>query len=312
MVVKMLNKKQKEYCNFNENIKCKDLKIAVFEYNASELFDIINVLNPFNTPSNDIFDKTASTTNNHVFKVCSIIRDMCPNAEIVFLPQNDNGIKYAIENKFHIACFSGDNMFADDKLEKELAKKTFLITSAGNVGEKGETTSARNDWWYSIGACRLENNKPVIELYSSYGLFCVDNVSFSQLQYQENSEIIYGTSFSAPFFTGLVSQYMQIYYNTFSYFPTVQETISFIKSNSIVISDKIKEGYGFFTLPKVYNLGCQLIINSNELNKNGTIINIPIAPKLEDGNTIVPLGVLRHLGLKLYWDGENKRIIINT
>lgn len=311
----MINLKEKQYCNFDMTGRFtgKGIKIALLEYYPSKSFSNIKIGNPLNANWKDI--NGDNEYENHPYMCGAIIRDMLPNATIDYLPQNNDGIKYAIKNNYHIVSFSALECLADDSLEKELAKKSLLFCGAGNSGSNGESKTSTNDWWVSVGAYHLNTN-PELAYYSSYGKNAVDVMSFSNIKYSENSNNIVGTSFSTPFAVSLIAQYIQMYFTKFGFYPTVEESKMFIKENSIsILNDSVKEGFGLLKLPSYddYKFGMSMTLNSPYVNINGEIKKFDYFPKLIDNRTYIPIAMLRELGEnkgQVNWHPENNSIVV--
>lgn len=318
----MLNQAEKNYCNYQPQFTGKGLKIALIEYYPSTWFYKKNIGNPLNANwkpllGDDVVD------NNHPYQTGSLIRDMLPEAQIDYLPQNNEGINYAIKNGYHIASFSALEMMADDSLEKILSNRTFLVCGAGNSGIQGESVSSSNPWWWSVGAIHYENMNN-LAYYSSYGKGYVDSISFSHINTELNGEHYIGTSFSCPFFVGLIGQFYQAYFLKFGFYPYPDEVRDFILENSKpVLNDKLKEGNGILILPdfNTYNFGTAMQIDNSEINVNGTrkifapplTIQITNASGQLEKKSYAPLGVFREIGKnsgKVYYHSDDKRIII--
>ena len=141
------------------------------------------------------------------------------------------------------------------------------------------------------------------------------------MQYKENSPLLMGTSFSCPFLTGLVAQYMQAYFNKFGFVPTPIEVNDFIVENSKpIINDKLKEGNGLLILPSNlltdYNFGTVIGEKyGNKINVNGTWKTTVNPPMIVNNKLMVELTVLRECkgspsGTKVYWNDKEKVAII--
>lgn len=314
----MLNQKQKEYCGYDPKLTGKGIRIAMIEFYSSPLFPQIRVGNPMNWPSTDTTsppDYELNETNkpdNHPFKVASILRDMLPDAVIDFYCTDNSGLKEVLKGDYHIVSFSGTYCWADEDVELELAKKSFLVIGAGNNGSHGESDEALEPQWWPVGAMTMDAAGNVkFTDYSSWSKHAVKSTSFGDLQYKEGSDVIRGTSFATPFFVGLVGQYVQKYIQTFSVRPTVREIIDFAQDHcEPVLFSPVMEGAGILRLPKYWDLGLSMKIGSKEINVNGTKKQLNVAPKIENGNTMVQLSLLRELGVRVTWDEKNQRVAV--
>jgi hypothetical protein len=240
---------------------------------------------------------------------------MLPNATIDFFQTNDTAFRYMIANNYHIISSSIGNCFADNALEKKLAQNSLLIASAGNNSSNGENPIAKDDWWTSIGAYHLVDNKPELAYYSSYGFNAVDYMSFSSIQYKENSDIVCGTSYSNPFFVSLVAKYYEAYFNKINFYPTVDQAKHFIKTNSKpIINDKVKEGNGLLILPDFSTFNFGTVIGEkygNKINANGTWRTTINPPMIVNNKLMVELTTLRECGgTNVFWNSQEKVAIV--
>lgn len=307
----MLNEKVLKYLGFNSQLKGKGLKIAVFEYYPSSLFYIHDIKNPLNANWGDI-NKIEDDQKNHPYMTTSYWKTSLPLLEVFYLPQNDNGVQWAIDNGIHIATFSAEEMLASNELEKKLAEKTFLISSAGNFKE------ARNiECWWATSALHLsENDELYLPRYMNYTSSKIKSISLSNIQYEEGSPLVDGTSFTDVTLGILLAQFYEAYNMKFGFYPTVLEAKDFIIENSKpILNNPLKEGYGLFTLPKNlltdYNFGTAIKLNSNEINVNGVIKNTVNPAQIMNNKTMVELTVLRECkGNKVYWNDKVKCAIV--
>lgn len=313
----MINLVEKEYCNYQSQFKGLGIKIALMEYYPSNWFYKKNIGNPLNANWKDV--RGDNEEENHPYKTGCIIRDMLPLAQIDYIPQNNEGVAYIKANNYHIVSFSAMDCRADDALEKELSNSVLLLCGAGNDGSIGESPTAMNEWWTSIGAVhsissQSTSDKLEFAWYSSYSKSAVDYVSFSNIKYDEYSDCVIGTSFSCPFMVGLICQFYEAYKLKFSFYPTVKEVLDFMKENSVpALHDRLKEGNGIVILPdfNTYNFGTVIKLNSNEINVNGIIKNTVNPAQIINNKTMVELTVLRECrGNKVYWNDKTKCAIV--
>lgn len=304
-----MDNKELEYLGFNPSLQGNGLKIAVFEYYPSNLFYKYDIKNPLNANWKDI--NGDNDNNNHVYKTTAYWKTRKSLAQVIYLPQNDLGLQYAIDNNFHIATFSATRMVGSDILERKLAEKTFLISSAGNF------TEAENlECWWAVSALHLQNGNLISPYYCNYESSKIKSISLSNIQYEEGSEFVEGTSFSNVTQGILVADFYEAYQLKFGFYPTIDEVKDFIKENSkAVLNNPLKEGYGLFTLPKNlltnYNFGTVIKLNSNEINVNGTIKTTVNPAQIINNKTMVELTVLRECkGNRVYWNDKVKCAIV--
>lgn len=250
--------------------------------------------------------------HSHSTKVINIIKSFVPNAEIVLVPNNYTGLKKLLEEKPAIVNMSMNSTMLFS-LEEELSKHSFLVTSAGNNAEEGETGSAQKDFWCAVGAID-ENLQP--KYYSSYGYDKVKTVAIPQLGE--------GTSFAAPVITGLIAQWYAWYQANTGYYPSIQSTNQFVQQNSHDIWDDGKDsrtGWGILRLPHRFEATKILVEINNRYAKKIqyienekpviTEIDLLTNPILQNQRTLIPLrGVNEGLGLTVQWDDSARQAII--
>lgn len=309
----MLNEKVLKYLGFNPQLQGRGLKIAVFEYYPSSLFYIHDVKNPLNANWGDI-NKIEDDQKNHPYMTSSYWKTSLPLLEVFYLPQNDQGVQWAIDNGVHIATFSAEEMLASNELEKKLAEKTFLISSAGNFLE------ARNiECWWATSALHLSDSGELyLPYYMNYTSSKIKSISLSNIQYEEGSPLVDGTSFANVTLGILVAQYYEVYHLKFGFYPTIEQTKAFILLHSKkVINDVLKEGNGLFVLPPNlmtdYNFGTVVSEKyGNKINVNGVWQQTVNSPMIVNNKLMVELTVLRSCnGNKVYWNDKEKCAIIS-
>lgn len=249
---RIMNKEEKAYCNLNSSRKGDGVRVAVFEYDINEnLMKNPKIKIPIKMEIDNLY--------NHCEQVCGIILDNKPNVELFVLPETDEGLQWVIDNNIQIASMSLSNCRGNDELEKKLSQRTLILTSAGNQGRKEnhfETTSARNEWWCAIGACKLKSGKPIIESFSSWGLGKVFTCGFDGLKWSKDSIFsFYGTSCASPWVLTLMIDFYEVYKQAFNTFPTIKESLNFMRENSEDLGETgkdLKYGYGLLRLPKEY------------------------------------------------------------
>ncbi|HHW03426.1 MAG TPA: S8 family serine peptidase [Thermoanaerobacterales bacterium] len=260
------NKKVFEFCNIvtwhNAGFTGKGVKIAHLEpdFNYKLPFFDGRVTNPFGFYNPDAL-------NLHQQKTCDIIHQVAPDADIFNLPTGYPGkpgiiesMKYCIDNQIYLTSMSlGGTVIKEvEEIEKYAYEhNVFLIKSAGNEGSKGMSGLSNTEYWFTVGACWLRNGKPIRANYSSIGEK-LDVMSFSGLYVHDAKTLgrVFsqeGTSFSCPFFVGMLALYYQWFNENYGRFPTIQEAKKFIFENCTDLEDKgfdIKTGFGLFVLPE--------------------------------------------------------------
>lgn len=303
-----MNNENFEFLNHNRKYLGKGLKIAVLEYYPSTMFHIHDIKNPLNANWRDINGDVEDF--NHTYKTSAYWRSEKPLAEIVYLPQNNEGVQYAINNGFHIITFSAMEVRADDSLEKQLATKSFLLSSAGNEYE------AQNiECWWAVNELRLDGNELIEPWYhSDFESSKIKSISLSHVQYEEGSQVLDGTSFADVTQGILVADFYEAYQLKFGFYPTIDEVKDFIKDSSKpVLNNVLKEGYGLLVLPdfETYNFGTVIKLNSNEINVNGTIKTTVNPAQIINNKTMVELTVLRECkGNRVYWNDKVKCAVV--
>lgn len=309
----MLNKLEKLYCNYQPKFTGKGLRIADLAFNSSPFPNVFDGLAhiPIQLMETSPFDSMPGKYS-HSYATVSIIKDMLPDAEIFLLPQNNDGIKWAIANGIHIVNASLWNVNADDDLEQKLGQNALLTVGAGNTtNSPDEGPTAKLSIWTSSSAVELKDQTIHYPWYCSSGAGAIDLVGFSNLEVNNMEDRQPGTSFSNPFNVGLIGQYYDAYNQKFGHFPKPDQARDFIfKIAKPVVGDRIKEGYGLPILPNfdTYDFGIQLIIGNNNINHSGVNVRFDTPPQIINSRTMIPVSMLREIGVKVYWDEKNKRV----
>ena len=283
----------------------RTIKIGVIELfsNGKE-----NAIKPFNMPTSDI-----ESHNNHADNVIKVIRTYIPNAEIHLVRADKRGIEYLIEQDVAIVNMSLTSTYVK-YLEDDLAKTSFLITSAGNTGDKGEGISAMQDYWYAVGAVDSKLNPCY---YSSYGYDAVETVAQEPII---EGKILHGTSFTAPVITGLIAQWYIWYFNLFNCYPSVKETYDFIKYNSQDVFEDGKDartGYGLLRLPKQFKASEVIVKTGNRIatkikhvegeQSTEYIVDLLVKPFIHENRTMVGSnGLTSNLGINVHWNNKTR------
>ena len=292
--------KEKAYCKIPRDkiIDGSKLRVVIMEDAKSyELKDIAQI--PF------IKDYNPSLHYSHDYKTTRNYLNFFPNnAQVFFVPNTQEGMAWVRDNNIHILSMSMSGCRALDNLEEEVSKNTLIITSAGNNGEDGETKSARDEWWLSVGSAYLNKGYACRSSYSSYGTWATKAMGLDGYRLPETKSILKGTSYGAPFFMAVLSYFYIWYDNKFGKFPTIKEVYDYI---SVACKDIEEDeydkqsGYGVLT----YNPQAYL----NLLNKKETGL------KLYENNSVLLIDLLYQINISLrkvtLYDGTSKLLLRN-
>lgn len=183
----------------------------------------------------------------HAELVVALLRKFIPKAEIFLLPPTDEAADFIIKNKIPIVNMSLSSSQMNKQKEYELSKHAFLVTSAGNTGDKGETNAATKKWWCAVGAI---NRKKELQPYSSHGKGHIKTVAYSGEKI--NGIEFGGTSASSPVIVGLLAQWMCYFKNKMGDYPNAAEIYEYIIKNSEDLGEVGKDnefGYGMLIHP---------------------------------------------------------------
>lgn len=235
--------------------------------------------------------------------------------EFYMLPISRAGLEKAIELKPQIVTMSATGTFFRE-LEIELSNHAFMITSAGNTGNKGEGMAARSEWWCAVGAVD-RNDKPL--WYSSYGLGAVRTCARLPVV---NGTTRPGTSSTAPVVAAILFRYYDWYFKKTGQYPSAETTYQFIKENSHDIwecGEDLRTGWGLLRTPNEYtatqikcrvgdSMAVKRVFKGEEVKE--TEIDIITAPQIIDGRSYVGVrGLFEHSGAKVGYNA-NKEISV--
>ncbi|MFD1953746.1 stalk domain-containing protein [Paenibacillus thailandensis] len=202
----------------------------------------------------------------HLYRVLHSILAFGPDVEIHLLGGSPTEyLQYMIDNDLDIfsksTTASWYNATNNGQEKRILSMGNVLITPTGNVSDGGLIDLARKHTFFSIGAARLVNGRPVVESYSCYdNQPAVDALFFSSLEIPDGEggrmTTGSGTSFSAPAFAGLLACWRQSFFEQNGRKPTTTETNQFFANNCarISVADYDNQsGYGVFRLPAISN-----------------------------------------------------------
>ena len=177
------------------------------------------------------------TTHNQ--KAVNCLREAGPDAELIWVSPsyaNDkemNAIFPAILATGAQILTMSLNMtpLTPDQTKALLDSGMTLLMSAGNNDNKGLSVPARDNNWLSVGALNMPFDKPVLEDYSARGPE-LDTVSFIPWINYGYIQSPNGTSFSCPFFAGVLACYFQYFKEIYGRFPSQPEVVELIKTHS--------------------------------------------------------------------------------
>lgn len=297
------NKTKFDYCNIplwhNRKYTGTGIKIGVifddYKSDTPTFNDKVHGISQFNTGiSGDI----------HGFSVTHVLTQLAIDADIYYLPYSsfdfDSAIDWAIENKINILSMSfrgSSEQWFVNASKKAVDNGIVLICSAGNNGDGDNTLgyAAKSDIWISIGACDLINGKIQRLDTSSVGEqldFCgLSNIAVGT---DYNNPLIFSqTSCAVPFIVGQLALWMQWYKEKYNKYPNQQITYEFMKNNceNLEVSGKdSRTGWGLFHLPKeIDSMEIELQIGIRIMKVDEKTITLDVAPKIENGRTLVPL-----------------------
>lgn len=251
-----------------------------------------------------------------------VFKELLPEAEIFIMDSNkDSTFKWISENNIHLVSMS----MSDNSANIYPATKTsFLVTSAGNDGPKGETMRrSRAKDWFQVGALKFKDNNISLMNYSSWKYDKVDGAMFSGIETSKG--ILHGTSYSAPIYVCLLAQYYEAHNEFFSKYPTIAQTVDFIDrhSHNVLLFDRdadLKIGYGLLVLPEEYHFEeVTLKFNTDTWTSYESVIKksdgaITTEKLLEpafikDGRTYLGLRDMANIkGNFIRWDNDKKEV----
>ena len=131
MVLKDFGYKEKHYCNlYNaKELNGGKLRVAIMEDESSkELEDIVEIALP------EYYDKSKSM--QHDYKIARVytnfIKGFEEGIEVYHVPNNYYGGLWVLMNNIDILSMSMSSCRAPEHIQKEIANKTFIVTSAGS------------------------------------------------------------------------------------------------------------------------------------------------------------------------------------
>ena len=251
----------------------------------------------------------------HSKMVLDVLRQILPEATILTdvkywhkeeIPQELDGYTCSEENS------SSDN---PDKVQaqRELYERgVFMTCSVGNSGSEHFNKLAKYDEWVSVGACQLYDDGDVIpEHYSSE---CEKLDFCSVTNWDTERGYFNGTSCSAPVLQGM-AMLVKCYYRLRGKELTNQELYNYIRRHCVDIFKEwfdSKTGHGLFILPKeIEEMEIELKIGQKNAIVDGKTVELDVAPKIENGRTLVPIRFIAEaLGCDVDWDSLTRTVYI--
>jgi hypothetical protein len=328
-----MNEKEKSICRIDQWHRAgytgKGIKIA-----TKDISGLFPGLSFFHGKVKDPFRDWPPHFNSHVQQVADVLHQIAPDAEIYTLGHSTpEDLTFILENGIHLVNNSTTGSYnnpADNALENQAIERgTMFVGSAGNDGESGPGVNHTKETWLSVGAVHYMKSTLTGEMiinrpnYSSWGDDDLDCVGFSALTVHDaqganpDGFTATGTSFSAPFVTGMLALYYQWFIEYHGRNPRFEETYSFVKANSMdleVAGFDDKTGFGLFVLPEVEKMPkgkIELFVDQTKGFINGEPVELYIAPEIKKGRALVGLrDVSELLGCQVEWDEKTRKITI--
>jgi hypothetical protein len=201
--------------------------------------------------------------------------------------------------------------------------EVYFVAASGNSGEQEYNYPSSHDKCLSVGACGYDPSTKVVSRvgYSTYNNK-LDIVNFTGVETPTYGKFG-GTSCSAPYTTGMIALYMQMFKTVNGRKPTIKEVNDYVFTHCIDAESIGKDdltGYGLFALgnPEIAKKEViRMQIGNPAYSVNGVkqrftgTNNVDTPPFEKDGRTYIPLrGVLENLGYTVEWVSATKEIVI--
>ena len=251
----------------------------------------------------------------HSKMVLDVLKQILPEATILTSVKywRDNEIPEKLDGYTCSLEYSSKEITDKIDYQKKLCNKNvFMTCSIGNDGSNGCSPFAQYNEWVSVGACRLNGKSVIPAVYSSESGY-LDFVELTNWDTEFGN--FNGSSCAAPVLQGMAMLVKCYYKSKYNKTLTNAELFQFIRENCIDIEedgfDK-KTGNGLFILPDLEdNMEIKLKIGSKIALVNNKVIELDVAPKIENGRTLVPIRFISEaFGYNVQWDGLNELIII--
>lgn len=209
--------------------------------------------------------------DDHGQRVCQIIREYAPEAEIICLPywnyeagstldSVERSIRWCAENNVQIlnASIAGSGRIAaTEAAQYAYDNGVLLITSAGNAGSDGfdpnspeetKTTTffADDPLWIAVANCHFDDYPDETGVIrraagSSVGpnvfTSCIGGHIFPRILQGGANIAASGTSYSAPVLSGLMALYYERYMRSYGEWPSIAHARDMIRDRSVQLSE---------------------------------------------------------------------------
>lgn len=205
-----------------------------------------------------------SEKSEHGAKVAELLRMLVPESTILISEDYKDEI-----NNFDIyttsLSFSSDkSIINENKAKKLFENDKFLVCAVGNNAEDSQTAISKNNYFQSIGACKLKDGIPKREYYSSI----TDDIDFMCLTGFKLSEDTFDyTSCAGPIFASMICLLQGATLDKLKRKLTNNELLKLIKDNLIDLEEEghdSKTGHGLFILPKPWAINFEKYIEQEE------------------------------------------------
>ena len=255
----------------------------------------------------------------HSKKTMDVLHQILPEAKIITnikywkddIPQFDG------YNCSQIRAFS-ENAERIAKQKEMYDRNVFMACSIGNEWTDDYNKLAKYDEWVSVGACVLNKDKSVsLEYYSSISKY-LDFCSLTNWKTEYGT--FTGTSCACPVLMEMAMLIKCLYKVKFNTIISNKKLYNIIRSNCIDVKEKgfdDKSGYGLFVLPEPSSLeedSMQIVLKIGDKKAlvNSKTVELDVAPKIENGRTLVPIRFISEaLGCDVEWDSLERKILIN-
>ena len=169
----------------------------------------------YNHSQSHLTNITLTTNENadikftHAIRVMDIIRQILPDAEIVY-GRSGWGLKSVLDHSVDLCTMSLWAGVPQGSMDYAMQKNVPLIKSAGNVDTKGVTNPGHRPEWISVAALSFNNGNPTILGYSSMGgeVEVAATTNMIATSYNGQQRTLTGTSGAAPVFAGMLGLLM--------------------------------------------------------------------------------------------------------
>lgn len=302
-----MNERIKERCNITAwheaGYTGKGVKIAVID-TSNELY------NYQKSYIKQPFPNMGSSVGGHLGSCCAVIHEVAPDAEIIALPVNEAGYRYAIEWGADIVSASIVS-WRYDFVDKEYPNHNIItFGAAGNdAGHINEPYPASYDWSFAVAGVEATTDKYYRTSSANAKMDCCGYTYVNVLTDKGTAHQFTGTSCATPWVAGMYALVRQRYGKK-----SWQWAKEFIHTNCYdycVEGWDVNSGYGLFILPEVNNMKIEMTIGSNKAFVDGKEVELLRAPEVKNGTTLVPIRfVAETLGCDVDYESATKKITI--